>query len=555
MSVYAPPATLDDLRRLMEQPETTRVEFKEARNGFRKQDALKYLCAFANEGGGSLILGVSDKQPRQIVGSNAFLDIEKNVHEWSKTLGRRILPLQLGGDLFEETPRVLVLSVEGRLDGEWVRYDKTIWVREGEALVPMSPGRMREIAMEATDVSDQLVPGATLDDLDPVALDTFRDGLVAKAPSDAAKRRYRAAETDVLLRDLGLLGRDGTLTKAALLLVGQEAAIQRWLPQAEVIFEKRKRPTSIRYETRIPIRRPLLLGLDELVDAIMPYARLNPIELVEGTRVSQLPRYPERSVREAILNAVAHRDYGSSESVFVHLSDDLFVVTSPGAFPGDVTPENVADRQVPRNRRLAEALDKCGLIERTGMGVDLMMEAAVRRAQPLPEFEEPDGLRVRVTLAGREDADFLEFTRQIDADVWDDVGVEGLRTLDAMRRRIPTSAMNSPSVQRLIDLGLAQRTTDGHLRPADQWFGSMAATRRRRLTVDGLKDQIVEVLQQNEPAGLGMKEIQARFPDQTREQLRKLLNSMRGSRVDLRGGGGGRRWHTAWNPNHPLSGG
>lgn len=300
------------------------------------------------------------------------------------------------------------------------------------------------------------------------------------------------------------------------------------------------------------VRRPLLLGLDELVESIMPYARLDPIEIVQGTRVSQVARYPERSVREAILNAVTHRDYQRDESVHVDLSEDRFTVLSPGAFPGDVTPENVAESRLPRNRRLAEVLEKCGLIERSGLGVDLMMQAAVRLAQPLPAFEEPDGLRVRVTLAGREDADFLEFVRRVDDDTWDRVSVEGLRTLDAMRRRIPTSALDAEAVQHLIDLDLAQRTTDGHLHPADRWLGSMPEPRQRRLSLDGLRDRIVDVLQQNEPAGLSIGELEARFPDQTRAQLRKLLNSMRDRRVELVGKRGGARWHATVGLDGPL---
>ena len=554
MAHFHLPETLDDIRKLIEEPETSRVEFKEARNRYSTEKALEYLCAFANEGGGVIVFGVSDRPPRGIVGSNAFPNIDALVHDWSQTLGRRVYHRQFGGgqEVFEPEPRVLVLAVEGRPGGEWVSYKGTPWVREGESLVPMSPGRMREIAMEAVDVSARLIPDSSFDDVDPAALDAFRDGLVAKAQTDAAKRHYRSLEATPLLRDLGLLGPDDVLTTAALLLVGTEPALRRWMPQSEVIFEKRKRPTSIRYETRQTVRRALLLGLDELVDAVMPYARLDPIEIIEGTRVSQLPRYPERSVREAILNAIAHRDYVSNESVFVDLSDDRFVVTSPGAFPGDVTPENVATSRFLRNRLLAEALDKCGLIERSGQGVNLMMEAAVRRAQPLPEFEEPDSLRVRVTLAGREDADFLEFTRQIGDDGWDSVGVEGLRTLDAMRRRTPTSSMDSGIVQRLIDLGLVQRTKDGHLRPSDRWLQPMAAGHQRRLTVDGLKDRIMEVLQQNEPAGLSIGELQARFPDQTREQLRKLLNEMRDSRVELVGKRGGARWHATIGFDGPL---
>lgn len=225
---HVPPQTLDDLRQLITAPESSQVEFKEAINRYSKSEALRYLCAFANEGGGSLVFGVSDRVPREIVGSQAFPDIDAQVHNWSQTLRRRIRPVQFGGgqELFEPGPRVLVLSVEGRDPGEWVTYNQTPWVREGESLIPMSASRMREISREVVDVSAQFVIGSTLDDIDPEALDAFRNGLSAKAQSDAARRHYQSRDVVLLLRDLGLVGTDGTLTKAALLLLGREAALQ-----------------------------------------------------------------------------------------------------------------------------------------------------------------------------------------------------------------------------------------------------------------------------------------------------------------------------------------
>lgn len=546
--------TLDDVRRLMALPETSQVEFKAARNNMSRTDALKYLCAFSNEGGGHLILGVSNEHPRQIVGSQAFLDIDAQIHDWTETLGRHLEAVELYDDdgLFDSGKRVLVIGVERRPSGDWVTLNGVAWVRRGESLVPMPANRMRSFALESVDTSALPLPGTSLDDVSPQAIAAFRRGIVARAATDVATRRYGALSDEDLLRDLSLTEPDGTLTTAALLLVGRKATLDRRLAQAEVIFEKRRLPTSIRYEVRHTVREPLLLGLDEIVSTVMPYARLDPIEVQEGTRVVQLARYPERSVREAILNAVAHRDYTSDESVFVDFSDDSFVVTSPGAFPGDVTPENVAEKRVPRNRLLAESLEKCGLIERSGQGVDLMMLAAVRLAQPLPAFEEPEGRRVRVTLTGRSDPAFFEFTRQVDDEIWEGLNIEDFRTLDAVRRRAPTVPMNSGSVQRLLDLDLVQQTTSGHLRPSDRWLQTMEPDDQRQVTIEGLKDRIVEVLERNEPAGLGMKEIEGRFPDQTRKQLRKLLNSMRGDRVELRGGGGGRRWHIAWDPSNPL---
>jgi ATP-dependent DNA helicase RecG len=407
----------------------------------------------------------------------------------------------------------------------------------------MSPDQMRQFALESVDVSAGLVEGTSLADIDSEAMQAFREGVVAKAPAESLKRRYAGLPDLELLRTLRLCTPEGVLTHAALLLVGREDVLGREIPQAEIIFERRRTPTTIKYEVRHTVRRALLLSLDELMEVIMPYARLEPIEVRTGTRVTQLPRYAERSVREALLNAAAHRDYTLGDSVRVDMSPETFVTTSPGPFPADVTPENVAERSYWRNRLLAESLEKSGQIERSGQGVDLMMLASVQRAQPLPTFEQPEHRRVRVTLFGRSSESFLGFTQQVDQSVWDRLTIEDFRTLDATRRQAPVSGMDPVSVQRLIDLGLVQRAAGGHLRPGDRWLASLKEPEQRRLSLEGLKDRVAEAVKQNEPAGLSMRELEARFPDQSRYQLRQLLQEMRGVRVELRGKGRGARWH------------
>jgi ATP-dependent DNA helicase RecG len=91
-------------------------------------------------------------------------------------------------------------------------------------------------------------------------------------------------------------------------------------------------------------------------------------------------------VREALLNAVAHRDYRLGGSVFVRQYARRLELVSPGGFPPGITTENIVDQQNPRNRRLAEALAQGGLIERSGQGMNLMVERAIRQSKALPSF-------------------------------------------------------------------------------------------------------------------------------------------------------------------------
>jgi ATP-dependent DNA helicase RecG len=120
----------------------------------------------------------------------------------------------------------------------------------------------------------------------------------------------------------------------------------------------------------------------------------------EGLFRTDVLTFDEESVRESVLNAVAHRDYRHGGSVFVRQYPKRLEVISPGGFPAGITPENILDGQNPRNRRLAEALAKCGLIERSGQGVNLMFENAVRQGKALPSFVGTTADEVRLTLEG-----------------------------------------------------------------------------------------------------------------------------------------------------------
>ena len=101
--------------------------------------------------------------------------------------------------------------------------------------------------------------------------------------------------------------------------------------------------------------------------------------------------------REAILNAVSHRNYQFGGSIFVRQFRDRLVVESPGGLPFGITLDNILDRQLPRNRRIAEILSLCGMVERSGQGMNLMFELSVREANLLPDFAGTDDFFVSVT--------------------------------------------------------------------------------------------------------------------------------------------------------------
>jgi|GEM_PF-1246256 len=528
------PTTPEGLDLFLIEKEGPTLECKAARTTFDSRKLRKYLCALANEGGGHFVLGVSDQPPRHVLGTTALPNVYADLNQIQQDL--RPPPALNAREVDHPDGRVLVFEVAARPRGQAIRYDNIPWARRGESLVPMDDAVLRAVLLEDADASAEICLGATLDDLDGDALAAFRTGIVDKALGEQQKARYTAMNVPALLQATGLIHRDGALTRAALLLLGTDTALREWANNAEVIFEYRRVPTSTRYDQRVPLRRAILLAVDELWGAIQHYAFDDPIEVTERTRVVQVPRYPERSIREALLNAIVHRDYHDPESVIVRMSPDTFVVDSPGPFPANITPENVADEQYRRNRVLAEALDKCGQIERSGQGVDLMIEAAVRMAQPLPSFEEPDGRRVRVTLHGAADPTVLPILQRVPTETWAAMSTSELVALDAVRRGTSRREIDPAVALRLIERGLIEPGGRGD---APYVYGA-----RLRATTAGLLIAPVLNALIAHPDGITLSNLAGSIGTADVDSLKRTLQWMRRADVAFTTGRTrGARWH------------
>ena len=161
----------EKLQKWLDAKEDEHLECKEAKTNFHFETLVKYCVALANEGGGKMILGVTDKLPRPVVGSQAFPNLER-------TKAGLIERLRLRVDVEEmQHPdgRVLVFQVPSRPIGMPLQYEGAYWMRGGQDLVPMTPDVLQRIFAEAgPDFSAEMCPLARLDDLDPAAIEVLR---------------------------------------------------------------------------------------------------------------------------------------------------------------------------------------------------------------------------------------------------------------------------------------------------------------------------------------------------------------------------------------------
>jgi ATP-dependent DNA helicase RecG len=320
---------------------------------FDSNEAARYCCALSNWGGGKLILGISDKRPRQVIGSRAFEQPERT----RKGLMDK-LRIRVDFNILEyHGKRVLVFDVAGRPSGLPVLVDGVAWWRDGDSLVPMPEDVRRRIYAETGfDFSGSVCKGATVNDLDGKAINAFRNIWAEKSENN----RIKNLSTEQLLVDCEAFS-DGGVTYAALVLFGTRSALGKYLPQSEIVFEYRSLDASGPAQQREEFRVGFFSCYDRLWELIN--LRNDKQHYQEGLFVFDIPTFNERVVREVLLNAVSHRNYQLSGSVFVRQYRNRLVVESPGGFPTGVTLENFLDRQSPRNRRIAEILALCGLVE------------------------------------------------------------------------------------------------------------------------------------------------------------------------------------------------
>jgi ATP-dependent DNA helicase RecG len=396
---------LDELRALSSENEW--VEFKEAKGAFDPDKLGEYFSALSNEANlkgqpcGWLIFGVKDKLPRDIVGTlyktdRAALDVmKKHVadHTSQRLTFREIHELQL------PQGRVLMFEVPPALPGVPTSWKGHCYGRDGESNGPLNDEERERIRSQVKkDWSAEVVEGASLADLDPVAIARARLEFLKKNPKYVDEA---ASWDDVTLLNKAKVLIAGKLTHTALLLLGTPESTHHLSPAvAEVSWRLNDAKGEMRdYEHIAP---PFLLAGDALLKKIrnlkvrhMPGGTLFPEEVTQ---------YDEQVLREALHNCIAHQDYAQGTRITVVETDDELVFGNRGAFI-PVTVEHVIETDAPpdlyRNRFLAQAMVNLNMIDTMGSGIRRMFSVQRARSFPLPDYDLSDPGRVIVHIAGR----------------------------------------------------------------------------------------------------------------------------------------------------------
>lgn len=340
------------------------------------------LVSFANSDGGTIVVG-ADPSGR-IQGGLTVEDVQ-DVLRLALAQGRPVVRTEWQQSAIEDGA-VVVIHVPRSSELHSLE-DGRVLVRSGLQNRPLGGNQILHLAATKSsgDFEVEEVPEASLDDLDK--------NLIAEYRTNRAERQRRpiAGDDVSMLVNAGALTESRTPTVLGVLLFARNP--QDFLPQCKLIFV-RFAGTEMRgpgglpgYARREEIAGPLPRLIEEAWQVMWEEMRVAAV--VKGLVREEKAEYPSFAVREALVNAVCHRDYRlSGRHIEIRMFDDRLEVLSPGGLPGYITVDNIVEEHFSRNPRLVNGLFQWGFIEELGLGIDRMIEDMVNAGHSAPEFRD-----------------------------------------------------------------------------------------------------------------------------------------------------------------------
>lgn len=460
--------------------ESLTVEFKSDRKRLPDDELVEALACMANSDGGELWLGVEDDgtptglhaDHQNLIGLPGLV-----ASRTSPSLNVGVQAVEIAG-IHVACIRVPKSASEvATTSGKYLRRRlKQDGTPECVAMLPHERSS-RASRFGLSDASAQAVAEATLADFDPLERERLRQTV----------QRYGGDRVLLELDDEALDGALGFTTRSTagervptltgLLVIGRETALRDLVPTHELAFQVLGSEAVRFNEFR---RFPLLKAMDWLETNFRPY---NPErELQIGLFRVPVPKVDMGAFREAVANALVHRDYHRLGAMHVRLNDDSLTISNPGGLVEGVTLDNLLTTEPrPRNPSLADAMKRIGLVERSGRGVDKIYRGMLRFGRPEPDYSRTDGNSVVLQLA-TVDADelFLQLVVEQEGRQSGELPIDSLIALATLRehKRLDAEAL-AGHIQR--DPAQAKRTLEKLLEAG--LVDAHGATRNRSYTL------------------------------------------------------------------------
>ena len=361
---------------LLKKGESETREFKERFDN----EAIETADAFANTSGGLILIGVNDAG--RVIGASIG---KETLKEWANRIMQATEPTVIPEmkDCRVEGKTVVKITVN-ESPIKPVAYKGVCYMRVKNSNRKLTPKEIAEIHLRTTGSSWDGYPArdARPEDVDMQNVEDY-----IKLANETGRRKIRENPAQVL-KKLDLV-KGGRPTWAAILLFGKEP--QRLLLQAKIHCGRFKLSKQVILDDKM-IDGTLVRQVDEAMEFVKKHLKLSFV-ITGKPRRDEIWEYPLDALREAIINAIVHRDYTLPSEIQIEIYDDRIEIWSPGKLPLGIRIEDLYKRDhksIPRNRLVAQTFYDLELIEKYGSGTIRMLELC-RKANIFLDFEENSG--------------------------------------------------------------------------------------------------------------------------------------------------------------------
>lgn len=396
-----------DIKDVIARGENKVVEFKSWIKIPNKKELMEILTnetvGFSNAEGGIILVGVEDSG--EITGCQDY--DEQSIIEsiYDRTVPKVFTDIEILSFDGKEILKIIVPKAP-----ETVATSRgTVYKRLGKNTKPFYPGEYQSNIIQGFkgDFSAKILKDTSESDIDFHEVESLKLKIKSR---DKDSTLYQGDDLS-FLRDLRLIedNNDGVrLTIAGLLFIGRKESIVKHLPQAEIILLTYNNDGQTEYNKRLELKVPLISAVDRIQQIFEDRNSIQNIQM--GLFKLEVYDYPTNVFQEALLNAIAHRDYESTSSIIIKYYPSEITIENPGSFPLGIDSNNIITHpSAPRNKLIAETLQRLKYVQRSGQGVDIIFKDMLSLGKSAPEYKlytEAVSLTLRSSL---EDIEFLRF--------------------------------------------------------------------------------------------------------------------------------------------------
>ena len=414
--------------------ETLVTEFKSDQKCLSDRELVEAVVAMANTDGGIIVQGVEDGTGEITglhwkhvgCGTPAAMIANRTVPSLHVQISVVLLS---GHPVFAiEVPKAsgLVGSSDGYYANRRLKADGT------PENIPMSPFEIQQrlSQLRLVDFSAQPMPEIPLSCINPIQRERMRAAIRRNVHSDKTLLDLSDMEFDKALGLVRVISGKTLLTLSGVLCLTDETTIREHVPTYELAFQVLSGTDVLVNDFT---RKPLVEAFDDF--ELRFRARIEEREVMRGLFRMAVPTYDSISFREALVNAIVHRDYARLGTVVLRLDERGLTVSNPGGFVEGVTLDNyLTVAPCPRNPLLADIVKRIGLAERTGRGIDRIFEGSLRFGRPRPDYTQTTSTSVVLFIASSEpDFAFLDMLNEAESKAGKPLPFESLVVLSTLR--------------------------------------------------------------------------------------------------------------------------